>query len=70
MEWKKIESAPKDGTKILVCIIPKDKKLIHWYWPTSASWRAYHPNAKGKEMFRDESGVKLNPTHWMELLKI
>ena len=58
--WKPIHLAPKDGTRILVC--HKD-----YYSPNTVSWRTYHPNAKGKFEWRDGSGVKTNPTHWMNL---
>ena len=59
--WQPIETAPKDGTKILVC-------HIHYYSPITAWWSSYHPNAKGKETWREDgSNYKLNPTHWMPL---
>jgi len=60
MNWKNIENAPKDGTLILVC----NEK---YYYPTTASWKTYHPNAKGKITWRNDSGIKIDPTHWMEL---
>ncbi|NML70002.1 hypothetical protein HHL23_09335 [Chryseobacterium sp. RP-3-3] len=57
MNWKPINTAPKDGTRIIVC---------HWkhYSPITASWRTYHPNAEGKAQWRDDSGIKTVPTHW------
>lgn len=59
--WKPINTAPKDGTLILVC-------TENYYFPETASWRTYHPNAKGKPSWRSNNmGTKLEPTHWMEL---
>lgn len=60
--WKPIHLAPKDGTRILVC---HEK----YYSPNTASWRTYHPNAKGKPAWRDGAGIKLDPTHWMKMPK-
>ena len=61
MSWKKIETAPKDGTCVLVC----DE---NYYYPETASFRTYHPNAQGKKTWRTKSmGTKVNPTHWMPL---
>jgi hypothetical protein len=60
-EWDHIDTAPKDGTQILVCTFP------NWrYLPICVRWRNYHPNAKGKECWRDHAGNKvIEPTHWM-----
>jgi hypothetical protein len=65
MEWNLIESAPKDGTLLLICSGDYLKQSNGY--PTTASWRAYHPNAKGKECWRDTNGYKIHPTHWMDL---
>lgn len=60
-EWMDISTAPKDGTKVLVC-------HKNYYNPESASFRTYHPNAKGKPEWRtDGMGTKLDPTHWAPL---
>jgi hypothetical protein len=57
------EMPPTDGKSVLVCRI--------WghitYAPTSAHYGTYHPNAKGKETWRDASGVKIDFTHWRPL---
>ena len=61
--WDKIETAPKDGTLILVC-----NQHPNLYAPESAFWGTYHPNAKGKEHWRAGCmRTKVYPTHWMEL---
>lgn len=64
MQWRPIETAPKDGTMILVC-----NEGENLYSPTSAVWASYHPNAEGKKCWRTSRicGDKLNPTHWMPL---
>ena len=61
MTWQPIETAPTDGTKILVC-------HIDLYRPITAQWSCYHPNRKGEETWR-EAGSRyiVNPTHWMPL---
>jgi hypothetical protein len=57
--WEPIESAPKDGTKVLVC-------NVNHYEPITANYRTYHPNAQGKKTWRaGQMGNKINPTHWM-----
>jgi len=61
IKWQPIETAPKDGTIILVCRSDN-------YFSQSASYRNYHPNAKGKASWRDLlNGTILQPTHWMPL---
>ncbi|UOF77900.1 hypothetical protein [Caudoviricetes sp.] len=64
--WQPIETAPKDGTAILVCNAPLYDE--NGFLPVAVRWRSYHPNAKGKEMFRDMVGTKIEfATHWMPL---
>ena len=61
MTWKKIETAPKDGTWVLVC-------NENYYYPETAAYKTYHPNAQGKPTWRAKGmGTKINPTHWMPL---
>jgi len=61
IEWLPIDTAPKDGTKVLVC------NQYH-YQPESAYFGTYHQNANGKKCWRScNMGTKLNPTHWMKL---
>ena len=61
MEWNNIDTAPKDGTQVLVC-------NKNYYYPTTASFRTYHPNAQGEKTWRTNGmGIKLDPTHWQSL---
>jgi hypothetical protein len=54
--WLPIDSAPKDGTEVLV--ITKELGALVMFWDM------YHPNA----MWSTGLGVaRLKPTHWMPL---
>jgi hypothetical protein len=59
----KQELPTTDGRFVLVCRIFGHIS----YAPGSARWATYHPNAKGKEAWRDASGVKIDFTHWQPL---
>lgn len=65
MNWRPIETAPRDGTVILTCV---DHPPV--YAPTKTVWASYHPNSKGIECWRTASicGNKLGATHWMPML--
>ncbi len=64
--WMPIESAPRDGTPILVCYA--DTYVSNGFLPIAVRWRSYHPNAKGEEDFRDIGGARIRKiTHWMPL---
>jgi hypothetical protein len=68
MNWRPIDTAPKDGTAILACAVYPD--FPRHYVPIYAVWGTYHPNAKGKVCWRTASicGNKLEGlTHWMPL---
>lgn len=62
MEWQPIETAPKDGTYILVCATGN-------YHPITACWSSYHPNAEGSKCWRTTKvcGNKVGATYWMPL---
>lgn len=55
-EWQPIDTAPKDGTEVIVLIRPKVIRLGWFFAPSSrtANWC-------------DENGRKIKPTHWMPL---
>lgn len=62
-EWKPIESAPKDGTDILVCVtysLPDDEwETIQWVDRRSGDfvW----------PVFQDRIDIPFPPSHWMAL---
>jgi hypothetical protein len=61
-KWEPIDTAPKDGTKILACFSSGT------YAPETVSWRTYHPNAQGKRCWRTVAGIKAEwVSHWMPL---
>ncbi len=65
-QWQPIETAPKDGTAILACYAPHYE--TNGFLPVAVRWRAYHPNARGNEEWRDSSGAKVRAiTHWQPL---
>lgn len=70
-EWQPIETAPKDGTRILACA----DYVIGEQWgahahPQTVRWETYYPNAPGKGLWRDKNGHKqMHLTHWTPLPK-
>ena len=68
MEWQKIETAPKDGTWVLV--------VVSGYLPTVAYWSMNYKNwlteiqnDVSDEMWEGLLYVEYHPTHWMPLLE-
>ena len=65
-EWQPIETAPKDGTPVLVAQ-PRDK---HGWWIDVAE-NFYevdeHLDATDKWLGRESHSVSCRPTHWMPL---
>ena len=68
--WQPIETAPKDGSPILVCNQGYWENPFHLNgFPQVARWTTYHPNAKGNICWRDASGHKIaTPTHWLPIM--
>ena len=69
MEWQPIETAPKDGTEILVwagsCVVVSWRRLNGIGYPREA-WRLVHgAYSSGDE--GDWSNEVEHPTHWMPL---
>lgn len=64
--WLPIDSAPLDGSPMLVCYAPQYD--TNGFLPVAVRWRNYHPNAQGKEAFRQSNGNKVEVmTHWQPL---
>ena len=75
-EWQPIETAPKDGTGVLLCwAIDADGKPIDWrkspktshvfvqvaaWWEGDNAWIVYTDSVQ-------EPAVHFTPTHWMPL---
>ena len=67
MEWQPIDSAPKDGRRVLLWVCPR-QSVRHGF--AEVCWRGLHPDwgetwlrHNGKEVVND--GVA---THWMGVL--
>lgn len=56
VEWRPIETAPKDGTEVLVQMAPKVIRLGWYFKPSSRT-----------EGWCDENGKRIIPTHWLPL---
>ncbi len=72
MEWRDIESAPKDGTDVLVMYMYIDTQVVHnaFYasdgdgWDTGdVGWWSYEHS----EVSRIKLDGWMSPTHWMPL---
>lgn len=57
MEWQPIETAPKDGTSIVINTNAHDDGIV------IARWYRYN----GLEAFRDWDADPHTPTHWMPI---
>lgn len=56
-QWQPIETAPKDGTKVLIYHIRDKWMICAGHWPCNSYWSESYA-----------SNIKLNnPTHWMPL---
>ena len=70
-KWKPIETAPRDGTPVLLCVAgydPDDKYGWQGMAPFTGYFGTYHPNSPGNGEWRDDSGHRRPAvTHWMPL---
>jgi len=74
-EWQPIETAPKDGTDIIVGFDCASVWIIHIAWyrdgspntgcdgPEDIGWWSYVTNSVGQDMLTGHR----TPTHWMPL---
>lgn len=56
VEWRDIETAPRDGTEIIAMIGRKRVRLAWYFKPSSRT-----------EGWLDETGRSIKPTHWLPL---
>jgi hypothetical protein len=68
-EWQPIETAPKDGTPVLIaeCSALIDGRP-HWYIDTAVNF--YELDVREKDVWREREGSDVvcdSPTHWMPL---
>lgn len=66
--WQPIETAPKDGTKILVFTIHGDIELSEWYGMPSIQFEEVEDGLYRKIVGEGYAGWNSNqPTHWQPL---
>lgn len=72
--WQPIDTAPKDGTRILICVTHEEKEpnigVGQWYepskhWPGDWWWDGCSPNVEWSEPISEMNFG--TPTHWMQL---
>lgn len=68
-KWQPIETAPRDGTEVLACIVGFAPSLVRWLSHNGKSMWSVDP-----ETFMDEDhfheyfmGTSYDPTHWQPL---
>ena len=64
-EWKPIESAPRDGTPILVCVT-YSRQEGGWH---TEQWVDWTGGTYVWPMFQQRVDILFPPTHWMPLPK-
>jgi hypothetical protein len=69
--WLTIETAPKDGTPILVYDNSYSHPIVSM-WKSeynNTGWLSPHEGYYEEEVSGDHCALKFNPTHWMPLPK-
>lgn len=64
--WQPIDTAPADGTYVLVCCSGKWESFPHRL-PKSAYFGTFRKGYIGNMCWRDIQGSPIEPTHWMPL---
>lgn len=67
-EWKPIKTAPKDGTKILVCCFDHGWEMEVSHWVTDEPYVDEDDQEKTYKGWLPMIGIS-GPTHWMPLPK-
>lgn len=67
VRWSPIETAPMDGTAVLVCVGGYGDRGDIGAHPMTARYESFHVNAPGKSSWRGLHGHKVFPTHWMPM---
>lgn len=68
-EWKPIETAPKDGTRILVLTMYGDIECADWYVFTTPRYEGVKDDLYRRVEDKTSEGwnCSSSPTHWMPL---
>jgi hypothetical protein len=69
MQWQPIETAPKDGTTVLVyCAADDGFNIIEARWHEFHRWKG-EPNSCGWDVcpFEADRSTEVFPSHWMPL---
>jgi hypothetical protein len=70
-DWQPIETAPKDGTPVLIAECGQlSNGIDHWYIDTAIN--CYELDVRERDVWTEREGSKVvcdSPTHWMPLPK-
>ena len=65
MNWQPIDTAPKDGTSVLLCVAPF-KPLVGRF-DRRLGWVDFDEDEDSLRSLWIEEGTDYEPTHWMPL---